>query len=140
MTNTKLYYLSQVDFDSQIKNGKYPLQQKQIYKALAAIGKPTRGMDAVDAAVKNEGLLTRQAYDVLAAWYFSPKRRPDCVRLGEPTVINESLEDRVTRLTDELEAKANELAAAEADLKKQVSDIEAEEDAAEDAAKEDDAA
>lgn len=118
MTNTKLYYLTQADFDSQIKNGKFPLQQKQIYKALAANGKPMRGMDAVEKAVKEEGLITRQAYDVLAAWYFSPKRRPLAyVTLGEPTIVNEDLADKITRLTAEIEAKGIELLEAEEALR-----------------------
>lgn len=113
MANFKMYYLSQPDFDTKVKNAKMPLQQIQIYRALAKIGKPTRGVDVIEAAVKEEGLITRQDYAVLAAWYFSPKRRPDCVRLGEPTVRDEDLADKITRLTAELEAKAKELDEAE---------------------------
>lgn len=113
MANFKMYYLSTTDFDTKIKNAKMPLQQIQIYRALAKIGKPTRGVDVIAAAVKDEGLITRQDHAVLAAWYFSPKRRPDCVRLGEPTIVEEDLADKVTRLTAELEAKANELHEAE---------------------------
>lgn len=114
MANFKMYYLSSTDFDTKVKNAKMPLQQIQIYRALAKIGKPTRGVDVIAAAVKDEGLVTRQDHAVLAAWYFSPKRRPDCVRLGEPTIVEEDLADKVTRLTDELEAKKVELAEAEA--------------------------
>lgn len=77
----KFYSLTAEAFDAEIKNAKLPLQQKQIYAALVRLGKPVRGQDAVADAVAH-GLVTKQAYDVLAAWYFSPKRRPDCVKLG----------------------------------------------------------
>ena len=118
MPNIKLYYLSQADFDRQIKNAKMPPQQIQIYRALARLGKPTRGVDVIAEAVKTDGLITRQDYAVLAAWYFSPKRRPDCVRYGEPSYTQESLADKITRLTAELEDKTNELNAAEEEFLK----------------------
>jgi hypothetical protein len=119
MANYKLYYLSQIDFDRQIKNAKHPLQQIQIYRALAKLGKPTRGSDVIEAAVKTEGLQTRQDYAVLAAWYFSPKRRPDCVRLGEPVDSNEDLADKITRLTDEIERLTDELALAQLEFEEE---------------------
>lgn len=78
----KFYSLTADAYASQIRDSKLPLQQKQIYAALVRLGKPVRGCDAVANAVEH-GLVTKQAFDVLAAWYFSPKRRPDCVRLGE---------------------------------------------------------
>lgn len=83
----KFYSLSEAEFNAQIQGSKLPLQQKQIYAALVRLGKPVRGQDAVANAVEH-GLVTKQPYDVLAAWYFSPKRRPECVRLSgdaEPT-------------------------------------------------------
>lgn len=120
MANFKLYYLSQSDFDTKVKNAKMPLQQIQIYRALANLGKPSRGVDVIDAAVKEQGLITRQDYAVLAAWYFSPKRRPDCVRLGEPTIVEEDLADKITRLTDEIETKQLELMEAQEAFKKMV--------------------
>lgn len=126
MANTKLYSLSQSDFDAHIKNGKFPLQQKLIFQALAASGKAMRGMDAVTLAEKEYGLITIQPHDILAAWYFSPKRRTAFVKLGEQNVVNESPEDRVTRLTAELEAKTNELVAAELAYLEQLKVIEAE--------------
>lgn len=117
MANLKLYYVSQLDFDRQIKNAKLPLQQIQIYSMLARLGKPTRGSDVIEAAMKpkpdGEGLITRQKSEVLAAWYFSPKRRPDCVTLGIPTPVNEDPADKVTRLTAEKERIERELAEAE---------------------------
>jgi len=131
MPNYKLYYITQSDFDAQIKNGKYPLQQKQLYEALAKLGTPTRGEHVVDQAKKpkdqgGEGLATKQNSAVLAAWYFSEKRRPACVTLGVPTPIAEDLEDKITRLTAELEAKAKELGDAEEAYLKQQAEIEAE--------------
>lgn len=84
----KFYSLTQAAYDAEIKNAKLPLQQKQIYAALVRLGKPVRGQDAVANAVEH-GLQTKQAYDVLAAWYFSPKRRPDCVKLGSDTTPTE---------------------------------------------------
>ena len=77
----KFYSLTAEAYDAEISGAKLPLQQKQIYSALVRLGKPSRGVDVVANAVEH-GLVTKQAYDVLAAWYFSPKRRPDCVRLG----------------------------------------------------------
>ena len=58
---------------------------------------------------------------MLAAWYFSEKRRPTCVRLGGPaTPVHEDIEDKITRLTDEIETRQAELAAAEAELLKKM--------------------
>lgn len=85
MSNIKLYSLSQESY-ALVKATKLPKQALQLYKALADSGKALRGVDIVDLAVKNEGLVTRQDYAVLAAWYFSPKRRPDEVKCGEPVV------------------------------------------------------
>src|SRR5262245_2905108 len=82
MSNFKLYSLTEAAYRAEIANGKFPLQQKQIYAALVRLGKPTRGCDAVAEAVK-AGLQTKQDYAVLAAWYFSDKRRPACVKRGE---------------------------------------------------------
>jgi hypothetical protein len=119
MANIKLYYLSQANFDAKIKNAKLPLQQIQIYRALAAIGKPTRGVDVIDKAVKEYSLQTKQDYAVLAAWYFSDKRRPECVTRDVPVEINEDLADKITRLTAEIEAKQEELALAELEFSEQ---------------------
>jgi hypothetical protein len=77
----KFYSLTPAAFASEIQGAKMPLQQKQIYAALVKLGKPSRGCDVVAQAVA-DGLVTRQAYDVLAAWYFSPKRRPACVTVS----------------------------------------------------------
>lgn len=70
----KFYSLTQADFDAQVRNANLPPQQKQIYAALAHLGRPVRGQDAVTHAVKEFGLVTRQPHDRLAAWYFSDKR------------------------------------------------------------------
>lgn len=83
----KFYSLTAEAYNAEISNAKLPLQQKQIYAALVRLGKPVRGQDAVAEAVAG-GLVTKQAYDVLAAWYFSPKRRPACVRMsGDATPV-----------------------------------------------------
>lgn len=128
MANTKLYYLSQLDFVNHIKNAKMPPQQIQIYAALADLGVPTRGADAVTHAEKKFNLITRQPHDVLAAWYFSKKRRPLAYVIeGEPTpVIVEDLPSKITRLTDEIEAKQTELKAAESEWLEQMANEQAE--------------
>lgn len=92
MSNTKLYYISQSDFDAKIKGTKLPKQAIQLYEALAKLGTPTQGSKVVGAAVE-AGLVTRQDHAVLAAWYFSPKRRPACVTLGIPAIQAPEVED-----------------------------------------------
>jgi hypothetical protein len=84
MSNIKLYFVSSSDLDRAVAEIKMPKQQVQIYRALADLGTPTRGCDVIAHAVKNFGLETRQDYQVLAAWYFSEKRRPACVTIGKP--------------------------------------------------------
>ena len=128
MANYKLYYVSQSDFDAKIKNAKMPHQQNLIYKALADLGKPTRGQDVVEHAVKRFGLQTRQDYAVLAAWYFSEKRKPAAVTLGMPTVVDEDPEDRIARLELEIEAKSAELADAKAALEEMQAEAQKEEE------------
>jgi hypothetical protein len=85
----KLYSLTTSAFAAEIQGSKMPLQQKQIYAALARMGGAQRGKHVVAEAVR-AGLQTKQDYEVLAAWYFSDKRRPACVkrieRESEPAV------------------------------------------------------
>jgi len=78
----KFYTLTTSDYQAQIVGAKLPLQQKQLYRALAESGKPMIGSAVVDLAIEKYGLVTRQDSAVLAAWYFSVKRRPSCVRLA----------------------------------------------------------
>lgn len=96
MSNIKLYSLTPESF-AIIKGEKYPKQALQLYKVLAESGKGMRGIDIVALAIKNEGLVTRQEYAVLAAWYFSSKRRPSEIKIGEPILIVPIIED----MTDE---------------------------------------
>lgn len=77
----KFYSLTEQDFKSILASEKLLPQQKQIYAALVRLGKPVRGQDAVAEAVA-AGMHTNQPYDRLAAWYFSPKRRPSLVRMS----------------------------------------------------------
>ena len=87
MSNIKLYSITAEAF-AVVNAMKLPLQQKQIYKSLMELGTPSRGVDVIDHAVKNNGLVTRQDYAVLAAWYFSSKRRPTEVTIGGTPTIN----------------------------------------------------
>jgi hypothetical protein len=92
MSNIKTYFISQSNW-AAIKATKMPLQAKQLYESLCEIGKPTRGVDVVTYAVKNKGLQTRQDYAVLAAWYFSTKRRPAEITHTEPTLQVPAIEN-----------------------------------------------
>ncbi len=85
MSNIKLYYIDQAQLPT-IMGSKLPKQAKQLYSVLASSGVEMRGCDVVELAVKEAGLETRQAYEVLAGWYFSAKRRPAYVTLGKPTL------------------------------------------------------
>lgn len=105
MANIKLYSLS-VEANAKIQAEKWPLQAKQLYASLAEIGKPTRGVDIVAYAVKNKGLITRQDYAVLAAWYFSAKRRPVEVTLGEAMPSVPVIENTTEGLPADLEVAA----------------------------------
>lgn len=99
----KYYSLTADAYARDIVNAKMPLQQKQLYAALVRLGVPSRGVDIV-AEAKRAGLITRQDEAVLAAWYFSVKRRPACITVsGDATPpASESKEVRIARLQAEL--------------------------------------
>jgi hypothetical protein len=127
MANYKYYYVSQADFDREIKNAKMPHQQLQLYTALAKLGKPTRGADIVDQAKKTkenggEGLITRQASDVLAAWYFSEKRR-----YAYPIKVSST----DTPINEDPKVKRERLARQLSDLEVEIADLDEQIEAAE---------
>ena len=77
----KFYACTLTDYVNQIAQDKLPLQQKQLYRALAESGRAMIGSDVVKLAMEKYNLVTRQDPAVLAAWYFSVKRRHVAVRL-----------------------------------------------------------
>lgn len=101
MSNIKTYYISETSW-AAIKGTKMPLQAKQLYESLCEIGKPTRGVDVVEYAVKNKGLVTRQDYAVLAAWYFSSKRKPSEITFDKPTLKVPMIENTNEELPTDL--------------------------------------
>ena len=105
MSNIKNYYLA-LDTWNKIKGQKMPLQAKQLYESLVEIGKPTRGIDIVAYAVENKGLITKQDYAVLAAWYFSAKRRPEEITHDVPVIVAPAIENITEEMPADLEIAA----------------------------------
>jgi hypothetical protein len=84
----KKFYVLPADRLASAVAGKTPRQQVQILTAMSTIGRPATGTEIIAHAIENHGLVTRQRYDVLYAWYARDNERRGVKQVSESITLN----------------------------------------------------